>query len=470
MASVLLAVGCASVPITDYLSGGTVCHEHLTTAVAQNDQAFFRPTDQPYFAISRLHANFDPQHLSSAAFSDWRSRVVTHSWQELAAAQQRDQGFAEAASRSCLVELAAFTPRESWQTYADAAADYDLYRDWQRWLGLYPLTAPIAAWRIRLAQAQWLQEHGGPFDDPSIIAVHHYTPEPAADAFPGPEDITAWFTAAYADTPLGLPQLRPEQLARLITHHAPALELLMASEADRLGSVAASFDANERLRTHFDPAPATYVDTQYTQFDGVYYLQLAYSFWFPERRKSSVVDLTGGPWNGITWRVTLDAQGQPMWFDAVHNCGCYHHVWLPDHTEQRHDITGEEPLFLPYDWTGQPRLTLMPGDHFIRHVVSADSAETRALTPPRQQGITPYATEHYTILPYSSLLALPAGDEFYVSLFDHHGLVQESQRLERFIMWPFGVRSAGAMRRNGTHAITFVGKRYFDDPRLFEAL
>jgi len=33
-----------------------------------------------------------------------------------------------------------------------------------------------------------------------------------------------------------------------------------------------------------------------------------------------------------------------------------------------------------------------------------------------------------------------------------------------------GVPSAGAMRQWGTHAVAFLGKRHFDEPRLLEKL
>jgi hypothetical protein len=33
-----------------------------------------------------------------------------------------------------------------------------------------------------------------------------------------------------------------------------------------------------------------------------------------------------------------------------------------------------------------------------------------------------------------------------------------------------GVKNPGALRRFGDHAISFVGRRYFDEPRLLERL
>jgi hypothetical protein len=60
------------------------------------------------------------------------------------------------------------------------------------------------------------------------------------------------------------------------------------------------------------------------------------------------------------------------------------------------------------------------------------------------------------------------------SLFDPDGLVAGSERGERWLFWPMGVREPGAMRQWGHHATAFVGRRHFDDPdmmdRYFEAV
>jgi hypothetical protein len=56
------------------------------------------------------------------------------------------------------------------------------------------------------------------------------------------------------------------------------------------------------------------------------------------------------------------------------------------------------------------------------------------------------------------------------SLYDEDGIIDASARAERFLLWPYGVNSPGAMRQWGTHAIAFIGKRHFDDPFLIEHL
>ena len=54
------------------------------------------------------------------------------------------------------------------------------------------------------------------------------------------------------------------------------------------------------------------------------------------------------------------------------------------------------------------------------------------------------------------------------SAFGPDGLIAGSERLERFLFWPMGIVSPGAMRQWGRHATAFVGRRHFDDARLME--
>src|SRR3990167_844354 len=54
------------------------------------------------------------------------------------------------------------------------------------------------------------------------------------------------------------------------------------------------------------------------------------------------------------------------------------------------------------------------------------------------------------------------------SLYRADGLIAGSQRLERWLLWPAGVKSPGAMRQWGRHATAFIGRAHFDDPYLLE--
>lgn len=101
--------------------------------------------------------------------------------------------------------------------------------------------------------------------------------------------------------------------------------------------------------------------------------------------------------------------------------------------------------------TGPLRLRLSAGAHYLRRVL-----------PAVEESAGPY-----TLMPHESLLVLdtPAGPR---NFYRRDGLLQGSERLERFWLWPSGVVSPGAMRQYGHHATAFIGQRHFDDPFLLE--
>ncbi|RMF08372.1 MAG: hypothetical protein D6763_10155, partial [Alphaproteobacteria bacterium] len=78
------------------------------------------------------------------------------------------------------------------------------------------------------------------------------------------------------------------------------------------------------------------------------------------------------------------------------------------------------------------------------------------------------AVRRYTLRSYDALRRLPLEGGGTRSLFSPSGIVRGTARAERFLFWPMGIASAGAMRQWGTHATAFVGKRHFDDPFLID--
>jgi hypothetical protein len=70
----------------------------------------------------------------------------------------------------------------------------------------------------------------------------------------------------------------------------------------------------------------------------------------------------------------------------------------------------------------------------------------------------------YSLVDYGQIRSLPYHQDDRRSMFAQNSIAPGSQRLERFILWPTGVLSPGAMRQWGRHAVAFAGKRHFDDP------
>ncbi len=209
--------------------------------------------------------------------------------------------------------------------------------------------------------------------------------------------------------------------------------------------------------------PVVYTLLSHTRFNGENLLQLVYTIWFSGRTAESAVDTLAGHLDGITWRVTLDRDGQALVYDSMHNCGCYHLFFPTDrlfrsNTESSGSDELEEAILVP-----QHVATLKAGQRMHLYV----TAGSHDLVRVRAQAVST-DIERYVLHDYDELRRLPGSDGYTNSLFDSQGLVPGSERLESVYLWPMGVLRPGAMRQWGHHATAFVGRRHFDQSDLME--
>ncbi|MEW5755526.1 MAG: hypothetical protein AB1810_04425 [Pseudomonadota bacterium] len=329
----------------------------------------------------------------------------------------------------------------------------DDYQDSKRVLGLYPLTSLFVKQRIRRLQADTRSTFARPLDELELKGtLVHYAP---AAAFLSQAEFNT-LLARSRDNPLRIPIPPPEDLNRLFDHYAPVWAVDTLDDNDHIGKVV--LDATGRA--HVDPKiPVVYRHYDLTQFHGKTLLQLNYTLWFPSRPSAGAFDIYSGKLDGITFRLTLNEDGEPLLADSMHNCGCYHQFYPTGALAPNQAAIEREPepplivQTLPA-WTHGARymLRIASGNHYIQRILSID-APTLAGTV-------------YTPLDYNELRSLPLPSGGYGSMFDETGLVPGTERAERWLLWPLGVPSPGAMRQKGRHAIAFVGKRHFDDPDL----
>jgi hypothetical protein len=110
------------------------------------------------------------------------------------------------------------------------------------------------------------------------------------------------------------------------------------------------------------------------------------------------------------------------------------------------------PATLPRVAPGErPRLRLASATHALEGVALVRGADSLV---------------RYELRDYDELRSLRRLDGGHRSAFGPEGLVAGSERPERFLFWPMGIASAGAMRQWGRHATAFVGRRHFDDADL----
>lgn len=331
----------------------------------------------------------------------------------------------------------------------------DNYNTIMRVFGLYPLSSFFVMYGINHWHATTMASFGKPGrDDGNTENFLLYRPD--TDAVTSGMDVAGAFKIARNNNPLSIPLLDDKTLPALFERYAPVWEIETLQEADHFG-VPVWTEGGSIMIDISRPTVFDYVS--YTRIHNQVLLQLNYTIWFPSRPVTGWLDILGGKLDGITWRVTLDNKGVPVFYDTMHNCGCYHMVF-PDARYQLKDIQQvyEEPLLVPATapvlHAGEHMVvTVESGTHYIRSI---------------HNGSLDTSSSMYAFADYDGLRELPAGTNGYRSMFDERGLVAGTERKERWILWPMGIIEPGAMRQRGQHATAFIGRRHFDDPYLFQ--
>jgi hypothetical protein len=318
-------------------------------------------------------------------------------------------------------------------------------------LGLYPLTLLPVDYGVFHYQEDTRATFARPLAAlPVRGEPRRYGPMPTA-----PRPIIDF--AAIPRDALGIPEPNAEQLEALFARHAPVWEIDTAGDADRPG---APYWRADGAPTVDFTEPVAYRYVSYARWRGEPLLQLNYLIWFAARPRTGAFDLLGGPLDGLLWRVTLDRAGRPLLYDSIHPCGCYH-LLFPGLVLRLRPETARwaEPPLAPQ---------AAPAVGADERIVLRLAAGTHDLQ--RVYSDRPGAVVALEWRDYAALYAVPVTGGGRRGLFGSNGLVAGSERAERWLLWPTGVPSPGAMRERGRHAIAFVGQRHFDDADLLDRL
>jgi hypothetical protein len=318
----------------------------------------------------------------------------------------------------------------------------DNYSTRNRLFGLYKITQLLA----RPSMNNYRDDMTQRFKRPFRLPIRHYQPEPFSGTPPPPELLSR--------NPLEVPLPADGARQALLSHYAPVLSVANTLAYNQPGAV-----HRDAENIHIDYSqPTAYSWLSWTHFRGHNLLQLNYQFWFSERPKKGSMDLYGGKLDSIIWRVTLKPDGQVLMYDSIHGCGCYHKIYrvanglMPASDGPAAPVLYPAPV--PNARSTRVSLVVEPDTHYIVRV--------EEFSPGQQM-------ERYRLSDANDLRALPVGDGFK-SLYRNDGLIPQSVRGERMTLWPLGVPSAGAMRQPGTHAIAFIGRQHFDNPKLLDSL
>ncbi|RPJ73700.1 MAG: hypothetical protein EHM15_06560, partial [Desulfobacteraceae bacterium] len=430
------------------------------------DSGAFRVEGFPYLRVNRFLASFREKGIEPEAFSAWIDRMLALDREarrfEVANLPEAKAAAAGPGERRKGVEamIAACGDRMRAADFAEAdrraalragLSVPDEYLTHWKIVGIYPFTRLFVSSGVSRWHAA--ARHNFSTDPPAGWGSTRYVPETVHDR--------SSVAVAIAESPrdaLGIPEYSAQARVALFRAHAPIWQIQTEGEFDRIGAPA--WDAEGRL-TVDTTRPQVYTLLSFTRFEGEVLTQLNYIIWLPSRPKAHALDIYGGFLDGVTFRVTLGTDGEPQLYETVHNCGCYYAAYPTHRLRVREKIDLAEPpliLMAPQRDAASNCLAVAVESHthFVRHLFPlACSAPKDAAT--------------YRLADYNELrsLGLPCGGRR--SMFGPDGLVAGSERLERFILWPTGVVSPGAMRQSGRHAVAFVGKRHFDDPFALEA-
>ncbi len=458
----LLLAGCASLErpaLRADDAASASCRQWFTALDEAVDRAGVRdaevdPIDGfPGLRIDRLTAALARRaNASDEAFAAWlqRLRLQDHGAREIEIANlPGSAAFTRGRLDTCSEQLAAAVqsePQARRQLVARAQVP-DRYSNASRVLGLYALTrVPFFA-----GVAAWQREHGQAMSEAAA------QPRAAQRFVPDAPTPTAPNAASFARDALGLPRIDGAAAARLLAAHAPLFDIEQQGDFDRPGTPIWQADGRIAIDT---ARPVVYQRLAHTLVRGQALVQLVYTLWFAERPRRGAFDMLGGALDGVVVRITLGPDGKPLLLDTIHACGCYHLFFPAQGVALRPDAPKDEewafvPASLPA-WAPDKRfvIRIASASHYVLGVSAATQAGDGA--------------SRYALRPEADLRSLPRPDGERRSLYKPDGLVAGSERAERFLFWPMGIASAGAMRQWGHHATAFVGRRHFDDADLIE--
>jgi hypothetical protein len=469
-ALVMLVGGCAGQnlpPNADCVRWFATLDETVDRA-AVRDAAAYRIPGFPYLRADRFLASFRGEvNDSPEAFAEWTDRMRAldaaarhYEIQNLPTARLAALGVADrkgalAKSDACAAELRRMDLAEPsrLRALAEGAVVPDDYSEPSRVLGIYPLvTLPLS-----IGVERWQEEAVDLFRQTAAGAA---SPGAVARYEPAAEPVAHLSARVLLDrtapSRLGIPQLSGDDRETLFRIFAPVFEIATTGDDDRFG----------QLRWGAAPAPevdlsrpTVYRRLAFTRYRGRVLVQLVYTIWFRRRPPGSALDWAAGTLDGLVFRVTLDPRGQPLVYDTIHPCGCYH-MFFPTAR-----VKVAPPPQPGIEWAFVPA-TLPSVDSAWRLVLTVASRNHYLIGMRFDIGGRGIG---YRFAEDDKLRSLSTPDgATRQSIFGPDGIVPGTERGERLLFWPTGVNDTGAMRQWGRHATAFLGRRHFDDPDLIE--
>ena len=480
----VLFQGCTTfslIPEPSFSSEEGICLKWLESIEAKleeyeiSDPGTVKITGFPQLRVNRFLASFSSEVKSDHAYAAWleRMRIIDAKNKvrmlgnlpksermqlltKIPTGGNFDQAIAKCGKR---LNDYTFNHAANKKIILEHAKVPDSYQDWKRVIGGYPIARYLATFAINRLHRELNASFKVSINElPVIGQLIRYSPPSNKPLLP--DHISSILNSAYdSGNPLGIPILSDLERQELFQHFAPVWEIDTRNDNDKVGMI--NFDKDSHPKVDISQ-PTVYTALGYARWHGKVLLQLIYQIWLPAREKTGFFDLYGGPLDSVIWRITLTPEGTPMAFDSIHACGCYYLLFPGQGYRAIPPMDDAEPVLSPKHVTenrpgSRLLLRLESRTHYLQQVSSVNETFGNSSLFYQYQNLEELRS-----------LSLPTGAK--LSVYDEDGLIDASARAERFLLWPFGIISPGAMREWGTHAISFIGKRHFDDPFLLEQL
>lgn len=290
-------------------------------------------------------------------------------------------------------------------------------------------------------------------------------------------------------------QVAVAPLDQLLNYYAPVLVQGQGSgpgdkhpwpiEADSIGRAYLSYNEKGKLVTQIDISqPTVYAFGKRIRPGREEHIQLTYLVWYPRHPRTKLIDIESAPIDSGVIRITLDNRQQPMLYETVLACGCYHKVfaeaWVESASQQaygppvegkHYSLERKTPFKLDWEVAG---VVNTPHQDPTRPTIFVSAGEHRNI------GLHSSATFHwpigndsvrqYRLASYQELLAVPiAGTTQTASIFNPQNdqQVLGADRLEKYIFMWIGTDDAGHPRRDDEILLHFDQSEW-SDPTNYE--
>ncbi|CZF77700.1 hypothetical protein GCE9029_00365 [Grimontia celer] len=452
-----LLVGCITPHQPSLFSQNeAVCESRLSAYYkkVEHERDFKLPYHQdgrfPHLAFNRFSTSFVNELSDAPAKGQWLAYVAQKGKVQLETAltlvpTSAAENNLMMQCQKQLVEESIENPKFWSELEKNPPAVPTAYEHWKRILGVYPVASLVAEGQIEEEQERIKTDFGRTLTQPFRYGE---APSPMAQ-----REVAKLLSEASKYSSLNWPLLTDSESAALLDRFSPFFLVETLSVDDIPGTLA--FESRVFIDTQ---KPVLYRAVTYTRFHGKVLPQLNYALWFPARTAKSALDPYAGEFDAVNIRITLGEDGKPLILDSIHQCGCYHMVYALSPTLRFLERNDEKPIqnyLFPNTDEGRFEISLTAEEHMINAVHVIDN-------------IAPDIELQAAALGETLVLSDSQGNNH--TPFDEYGILNESLRGERWFLWPFGVRSPGAMRQYGQHAIAFIGERHFDDAFLLQTL